>query len=156
MIGDRKIMVTIVWNPHGFYLIDALPKGQAFNATYYVNLILQPLLDGRSSGPGADLMIRADNARPHAARKTLNFCLQNHLGIAPRPPYSPDLAPYDSFLFGDVKRALEGAEFPSEEALLAAIQSVLSHLMADTLSEVFAKWVERMNWVALNEGHYYR
>jgi hypothetical protein len=24
---DRKMMVTIVWNPQGFYLVDALPKG---------------------------------------------------------------------------------------------------------------------------------
>jgi hypothetical protein len=66
-------MVTIIWNPHGFHLIDALPKGQTFNATYYVNIILQPLLDGRSSEPGAGLMIHADNASPHTARKTLNF-----------------------------------------------------------------------------------
>jgi hypothetical protein len=73
MIGDRKMIVTIVWNPHGFHFIDALPKGQRFNTTYYVNIILQPLLDGRSNGPGAGLMIHADNARRDTARKTLNF-----------------------------------------------------------------------------------
>jgi hypothetical protein len=73
MIGDCKMMVAIVWNPHGFHLIDALPKGQTFNATYYVNIILQPLLDNRSSWPGAGLMIHADNATRQIARKTLKF-----------------------------------------------------------------------------------
>jgi hypothetical protein len=34
MIGDRKMMITIVWNPQGFHLVDALPKGQKFNANY--------------------------------------------------------------------------------------------------------------------------
>jgi hypothetical protein len=66
-------MVTIVWNPHGFYLIDALPKVQTFNEICYVNIILRSLLEHRSSWPGACLMIHADNTKPHTARKTLNF-----------------------------------------------------------------------------------
>jgi hypothetical protein len=40
MIEDRKMMVTIVWNPQGFHLIDGLPNGQRFNASYYVDMIL--------------------------------------------------------------------------------------------------------------------
>jgi hypothetical protein len=80
----------------------------------------------------------------------------NCLNISPHPPYSPDLAPSDFFLFGHVKHALERDEFPSEEALLTAIHSVLSNLTGDTLRAVFAKWIEWLNWVALNEGHYYR
>jgi hypothetical protein len=101
-------------------------------------------------------MIHADNARTHTARKILNFFRKNHLGIAPHQPYSPYLAPSDFFFFGHVKHALEGAEFPSEEDLLAAIHSVLSNLTGYTLTAVFAKWVGRRNWVVLNEGHYYR
>jgi hypothetical protein len=155
MIGDRKMMVTIVWNPHGFHLIDALPKGQTFNAIYYVNIIIQPLLDGRSSGLGSGLMIHADNARPHTAWKTLKFFRENHQGIAPYRPYAPNLALSGFFLFGHLRHALERAEFLSKEDFLAAIHSILSNLTIDTLRAVFAKWVGRMNWVALNEGHYY-
>jgi histone-lysine N-methyltransferase SETMAR len=156
MIGDRKMMVTIVWNPHGFHLVDGLPKGQKFNASYYIDNILQPLLESRSIGPGSGLIIHADNGRPHTAQRTLKFCRDNRLEIAPYPRYSPDLAPSDFFLFGYVQHALEGDEFPSEEALLAAIHSVPSNLTGDTLRAVFAKWIERLNWIALNEGHYYR
>jgi hypothetical protein len=78
------------------------------------------------------------------------------LEMARHLPYSPDLAPSDFFLFGHVKHVIEGAEFPSEETLLAAIQRVLSDLTGDTLKAVFDKWVERLNLVALNEDHYYR
>jgi hypothetical protein len=67
MIGDRKMMVTIVWNPHGFHFVDGLPKGQKFNANYYIDNILQPLLESRSTGPSSGLIIHADNARPHTA-----------------------------------------------------------------------------------------
>jgi hypothetical protein len=76
--------------------------------------------------------------------------------MAPHPQYSQDLAPSNFFLFEHVKHVLEGAEFPSEETLLAAIQRVLSDLTSGILRAVFAKSVERMNWIALKKGHYYR
>jgi histone-lysine N-methyltransferase SETMAR len=156
MIEDHKMIVTIVWNPQGFHLINALPKGQKFNANYYIDRILQTLLESRSTVRGPGLIIHADNASSHAARKTLKFCRENRLEMAPHPPYSPDLAPSDFFLFGHVKHVLERIEFPLEETLLVAIQRVLSDLTGDTVRAVFAKWVEWRNWVALNKGHYYR
>jgi histone-lysine N-methyltransferase SETMAR len=156
MIGDRKMMIPIVWNSQDFHLVDALTTGQKFNANYYIDRILQPLLENRSTVCGPGLIIHADNARSHTAQKALKFCRENRLEMAPHPPYSPNLAPSDFFLFGHIKHALEGDEFPSEEALLAAIHSVLSNLTSDTLRAVFAKWIELLNRVALNESHYYR
>jgi histone-lysine N-methyltransferase SETMAR len=85
----------------------------------------------------------------------VKFCRENRLEMAPHPPYSPDLAPSDFVLFGYVKYVIEIAEFPSEETLLVAIQRALSDLTGDTLKAVFAKWVERLNCLALKEGHYY-
>jgi hypothetical protein len=67
MIGDLKMIVTIVWNPQGFHLVNALPKGQKFNANYYIDRILQSLLESRSTGRGPSLIIHADNTRPHTA-----------------------------------------------------------------------------------------
>jgi histone-lysine N-methyltransferase SETMAR len=154
MIGDCKMMVTIVWNPQGFHLVDALPKRQKFNGNYYIDRILQPLLENRSTGRGPSLIIHSDNARPRTARKTFKFYQENRLEMAPHLPYSPDLAPSHFFLFAHVKHVLEEAEFPLEETLLAAIQRVLSDLTDDTLRAVFAKCVQQLNWVALNEDRY--
>jgi transposase len=154
MIGDRKMIITIVWNPQDFHLVDALPKGQKFNTNYYIDRILQSLLESRSTGRGPDLIIHADNARSHTAQKIFIFCRENRLEMTPNLPYSSNLAPSDFLLFGHVKHVLEGVEFPSEETLLAAIQRILSDLTGDILRAIFAKWVEQLNWVALNESHY--
>jgi hypothetical protein len=94
-------------------------------------LILQSLFENRSTGPGPDLIIRADNARLHTARKILKFCQENRLGMASHLPESPNLTPSDFFLFEHVKHAIEGAEFPSKETLLVAIQSIVSDLTID-------------------------
>jgi hypothetical protein len=42
-IQDRKSKVTIAWNPLGFPLIVALPKGRTFDADCYRNNILAAL-----------------------------------------------------------------------------------------------------------------
>jgi histone-lysine N-methyltransferase SETMAR len=106
MIGDYKMGAIIVWNPHGVHLIDELPKGQKFKANYYIDRIRQPPLENRSTGRGPGLIIHADNARPHTAQKNSKFCQENRLEMAFHPPYSPDLAPSDFFLFGYVKHVL--------------------------------------------------
>jgi hypothetical protein len=67
MIEDRKMMVTIVWNLQGFYLVEAFPKGQKFNAVYDIDIIIQRILESHSTGPGPGLTIHADNTRPHIA-----------------------------------------------------------------------------------------
>jgi hypothetical protein len=156
MIRDRQMMVTIVWNPQGFHVVDALPKAEKFNASFYIDIIPQRVLESCSTGPGPGLIIHAHNARPHTAQKTLTFCRENNLEMAPHRPYSSGLAPPGFFFCGHVKHAFEGAEFPSEEDRLAAIHLVLSNRRGDTLRLVFAKFVKRLNWVALNERHYYR
>jgi hypothetical protein len=107
MTGDCKMMVTIVWNPQSFHLADTLPKGHRFNAKYYIDRILQSLLESRSTGRGPGLIIHADNERPHTAQKTLEFCQENRFEMSPYPPYSLDLALSDFFLFGHVKHVLE-------------------------------------------------
>jgi hypothetical protein len=66
-IQDRKIMVTIAWNPLGFPLIVALPKGRTLNAEYYRHNILAALTQFHLEDEGRKLAVHADNARVHSA-----------------------------------------------------------------------------------------
>jgi hypothetical protein len=45
--------------------------------------------------------------------------------LAPHPPYSPNLAPSDFYLFGYVKRCLAGLSFEDTDQLLAAVEGIL-------------------------------
>jgi hypothetical protein len=68
-IQDRKIMVTIAWNPLGFPLVIALPKERIFNAEYYRDNILAALTQFQSEDDGRKLVVHADNAGAHTAQK---------------------------------------------------------------------------------------
>jgi hypothetical protein len=35
-VQSPKFILTIVWNPIGFHILKALPKGRKFNAQYYI------------------------------------------------------------------------------------------------------------------------
>jgi histone-lysine N-methyltransferase SETMAR len=154
-IQDKKLMVTIVWNPLGFHIINALPHGIRFNADYYRDNILQAILPLRPAVGERNLVIHADNARPHTAQKCIGFCQENGLKFASHPPYSPDLAPSDFFLFGYIKHCLQGMTFQSHDELLEAIHEVVTAIEPTTLNAVFNEWMKRLLWVTQHNGEYY-
>jgi transposase len=57
------------------------------------------------------------NARPHTAKKVDEFFTNNVIIGVPRPPYSPDFAPFDFFLFEYVKERLNGRSFDDPDQL---------------------------------------
>jgi hypothetical protein len=52
-VQSGQMMVTIVWNPPGFYRIVALPRGMKFNANYYISHKLDPHAEWRRSQVGS-------------------------------------------------------------------------------------------------------
>jgi histone-lysine N-methyltransferase SETMAR len=121
MIQSRKSLVTIAWNLHGFHLIKALPKGMKFNSQYYIHEILTSLLDWYNAQLGLaqqNLVIHADNARPHTAKVVSGFCEANEITPALHRPYSHDLALSDFHLFGFRKDRLKGSVYHEPDELL--------------------------------------
>jgi histone-lysine N-methyltransferase SETMAR len=111
IVQSPKFMLTVVWNPIGFHVLKALPKGSKFNAQYYINDILVAISDWRrQTGEGRPnkLWVHFDNARPHTTKMSRDYISLNQMKQAPHPRYSPDLAPSDFFLFGYVKGKADG------------------------------------------------
>jgi histone-lysine N-methyltransferase SETMAR len=102
-------------------------KGRKFNADYYIAEILELLSQWRSieaAGNERKLLVHADNPRPHPAKFSTQYFNENPMKSVPHPPYSPDLAPSDFYLFGNVKRCLTGLSFEDADQLLAAVEGV--------------------------------
>ena len=75
---------------------------------------------------------------------------------APHPPYSPDIAPSDFFLFGYVKERLKGRSFKKKDDLFGAIFSIIEVIPSELKYKVFEEWAERCRWVSLHEGLYFQ
>jgi hypothetical protein len=84
-----------------------------------------------------------------------NFLPENGLRLAPHLPYSRDLSPSDFLLFDYVKEDLKEMMFPSYKELLDAICEVVTGIESETLTAVFEHWMERLEWMSMNNGDYY-
>jgi hypothetical protein len=58
---------------------------------------------------------------------------QSGMKRAPHPPYPPDLAPSDFYLFGHVKGCVAGNAFEDADELFGAIQRILGDIKKVTL-----------------------
>jgi hypothetical protein len=122
-----KMILTVVWNPHGFHLIDVLPKGSKFDAGHYISLILSAfpeILAPYQDYPRRNFVIHADNARPHCAKIVTLFLDHNSRRRAPHPPYSPDQTHFDCWIFEDQKVVLQRGLFDETDELVSAIQEI--------------------------------
>jgi hypothetical protein len=65
------------------------------------------------------------------------------MAVFPHPPYSPDLATCDFFLFPKLKLELKGRRFDTSEDIQAELQTVLDTLTEKYFQEAFQKWRRR-------------
>ena len=95
-----------------------------------------------------------DNAPSHTAGKTMTFIQRNNIELLPHPPYSPDLAPCDFFLFPKLKEILRGKSYKTDNDLITASGNALKQLTKESLLPVFEKWCDRMRKCVEKQGDY--
>jgi hypothetical protein len=130
-------MLTIAWNPNGFHLIDAMPKGEKHNARFHIINITTFICQRLIPAGKRKLIIHPDNSRCHTAKVVLDCVSQRKVRFAPHPPDSPDISPSDVFFFSDSKRELRGSCFKTAEVLPAKIRKLVGEISPETLLNAF-------------------
>ena len=77
-----------------------------------------------------------DNAPVHTSCVAKAAVNKNGFVELSHPPYSPDLAPSDFYLFPNLKKSLRGRRFANDEALKDAVQQFF-----ETQDKIFFNWV---------------
>ena len=99
--------------------------------------------------------IHFDNASSHTAKSTIQYCESKNHRILPHPPYSPDLAPSDFFLFGYIKGKCKGKRFNSTNELIEFINDVFYEIPKPVIISVFDEWVKRLEKCIECKGEYF-
>lgn len=101
-------------------------------------------------------ILHDDNARPHRSDPVLQFLHGRHARVLDHPPYSPDLAPADFFLFPRVKKELRGIRFDDLDSLEECCDDVLGRItQAEFQEAVITKWKQRMRKCVQFGGRYF-
>jgi len=102
---------------------EFVPTGQTVNSGFYCDILRRRRENVRRRRPKLwreqTLLPHHDNAPSHTSVLTQQFLVKNKMTVIPHPPYSPDLAPCDFFLFAKMKLKLKGRRFDTTEEIQA-------------------------------------
>ncbi|GBN35182.1 hypothetical protein AVEN_233397-1 [Araneus ventricosus] len=85
-------------------------------------------------------LFHQDNARPHVSTMTSWTLYKLEWGLLQHQPFSPNMAPSDSYLFSHLQLHLDGAIFNSNEEVINEV-----HLFLDSPTpQFFAKRIEKL------------
>ena len=106
------------------------------NSFYYSNFVSQAR-KLRRKGRKLDLYYLNDNAPIHTSVVS-RFTIENYvLNVISHPPYSPDLASSDFYLFSNLKKTLRGQQFPNMEYLKSALAKFFNEKHPDFFKKAF-------------------
>ncbi|KAG5311085.1 MOS1T transposase, partial [Acromyrmex insinuator] len=96
-----------------------------------------------------------DNAPSHTSLVVRDHFAKNSTHIIPQPPYSPDLAPCDFWLFSKLKRPLRGHRFETIEEIKEKTTSELRAIPTDDYAACFENWKKRWHSCIATGGDYF-
>jgi len=136
---------------------EYIPKGQAVNKEFY-KTVLQRLHDAvRRHRPekwcSGNWILHHDNAPANRAVTTNEFLAEHNILSLPHPPYSPDLAPCDFFLFPQLKKTVKGSRFNDVEEIHANAVRQMRAITKSDYQRCFCQWQEHWNKCIQAQGH---
>ncbi|KAI6649950.1 Transposase [Oopsacas minuta] len=141
-------MYCIFFDAHGPVAQVIIPKGQTATGSFYTSNCLgaveESLLKRRKRTGAKELRLLHDNSHPHKTKQVKENILRKGMIELEYPPYSPDLAPCDFYLFPKLKEYLSGRHFSNSEELASAIFQYLKRIPPEDYKNIFVQWLERL------------
>jgi len=123
--SKTKVILIPFFDVHGIVHAEFLPQGQIINEHVYKNILRRLMRSGkekrRELWETRSWLLHHDNAPAHNALGIQEFLAKNNIAVLEQPPYCPDLAPCDFFLFLKLKEVIKGTRFQGSEAIKTAV-----------------------------------
>ncbi|UYV60191.1 hypothetical protein LAZ67_1000343 [Cordylochernes scorpioides] len=141
---------------NGLVHYEFIPFGRTINQEVYLGIMRRLREAVRLKRPerwqNNDWILHVDNAQPHTAHVVLQFLAKHSTIQIPHPPYSPDLAPNDFFLYPKLKMKLKGRKFDNVDMIQAESKATLRNLSKSDFISCFDNWKKRWNSSSIQMG----
>ncbi|UYV77810.1 hypothetical protein LAZ67_15002383 [Cordylochernes scorpioides] len=139
----NKVLLVAFLDNKGIVHHEYLPAGQTVIKEMYLGILRRLREAIRKEWTNGDWILHHDNARPHTAHLVTSFLAKNGTEILPQPPYSPDIAPNDFFLFPKLKAVLKGRHFDTREGIIEKSLLALKSIPKEAYKNCFDNWEKR-------------
>ncbi len=163
--AESRSQVHADFDMKGMVLVEFLPPGETVDSDSYIDTLRRLRENTRRKRPElwgpvrrgqpCPFLLHHDNASSHTSAPTLGFIGENDMEMLAHPPYSPDLAPCDFFLFPRLKNELRGHRFRTIADLQQAVHRTLRTIPAEDFESALMSLPVRWMKCVSAEGHYF-
>jgi len=100
-------------------------------------------------------ILHHDKGPAHSSLLIRSYPAKHQTSIYAHPPYSPDLAPADFFLFPKLKTTLEGRRFKTIGKIQENAIRELRAITESAFQEAFQQWEKRWERCIVSRGDYF-
>lgn len=154
-----KVLLIVFFDIQGVVYHEFLPEGRTVNKEYYREVLSRLREAVRRNRPelwtNQSWVLHHDNAPAHTSLLVSEYLAKNSMAVLPQPPYSPDLAPCDFFLFPKLKSELKGKKFDTREEIAEKSRMRLKAIPKDSFKKCFEEWKNRFELCIKAGGDYF-
>lgn len=155
-LHPRKVMMSVWWDCDGVIMFELLPPNTSITADLYCDQLDRLATQIQQKRPGhGPVRFLHDNARPHTAIRTRQKLLNLGWEVLNHPPYSPDLAPSDYYLFLSISNALRNKRFKDEDEIKQWLEEFFASKPASFYRNGIMRLPEKWQKVIDCDGHYF-
>ena len=118
---------------------EFVPPGQTINQTFYREVLerLRKRVALVRPDTARTWMLHHDNASCHTAVSINEFLAEKSTPVVLQPPYSPDLSPYNLFLFPRFENHLKGSHFGTLDDIQKSVTDELKGIPAEAFQHCY-------------------
>ena len=134
-----------------------MPQGQKVNKQYYLEVLER--LRNRVHPVRPEIadtwMLHHDNAPCHTAISVKEFLAKKGISVVPQPPHSPDLSPYEFFLFPKLKFLLKCRNFGTVDNIQKVMTDQLRALVHEDFQHCYREWQHPLQRCVASQRNYF-
>lgn len=159
-IHGKKALLCIWWDQKGVLYYELLQPGQTITGDRYQQQLLMLRDELQEKRPEwakrhGKVILLHDNARPHVSKQVKETLDDFSWDVLPHPPYLPDIAPSDYYLFRSMAHCLSEQRFKNFEDVKFWIDEWIISKHEKFFFDGIHKLPEKWAAVVDSEGNYF-
>ncbi|UYV83329.1 K02A2.6-like [Cordylochernes scorpioides] len=154
----NKVLLVAFLDKKGIFHHEYLHAGQTVIKDMYLGILRRLKEAIRKKRPekwtNGGWILHHDNARPHTAHLMTSFLAKNGTQILLQPPFFPDIAPNDLFLFPKLEAVLKGRHFDTRDDIIEKSPLALKSIPKEAYKNCFDNWEKRWCCVIVQRFHF--
>jgi len=153
-----KVML-VFFDCQGVIHYEFVLRGQTVNKEFYVAVLKRLREAERRKRPqlwtNQSWVLHHEHAPAHSSFLVRNCVAKNETTVVPQPPYPPDLAPADFFLFPKLKSTLKRRRFKTFDEIQKNSTKELLAIPKEAFQKAFQSWQKRWERCVASLGNYF-